>query len=204
MTDSTSDTQSDSGEPHSLTEVLDTFADAGEGDQVRVDDMLGSVADRSLGVLLALFGLVALIPVIGSIPGASIALGTLVLLAIANSLLGRGALRVPGFIGRREVQRDKLEAGVERARPWVRKVDAVLSQRLELLAVSRPARVVIALCAAALAVAMYPLAVVPFGVTAPAAGLLAFGLALMARDGFFALAGYALAAVTLWMGLTLV
>jgi hypothetical protein len=47
-----------------------------------------------------------------------------------------------------------------------------------------------------LAVRFYPLAFVRFGVTAPALGVLALGLGLMACDGVLVLVGYALAAVT--------
>jgi hypothetical protein len=43
---------------------------------------------------------------------------------------------------------------------------------------------------------MIPLAAVPWGVTFPAAGLVALGLAMMTRDGLAAALGYALAALT--------
>jgi hypothetical protein len=62
---------------------------------------------------------------------------------------------------------------------------------------SVPARRVILVACAVLALSMFPLALVPAGVTAPGVGLIAFGLALMGRDGLMAAVGYALAMISL-------
>lgn len=49
------------------------------------------------------------------------------------------------------------------------------------------------------ALTFYPLAFVPFGVNAPAAGVLAFGLGLMACDGLPVLIGHMASGVTAWV-----
>ena len=187
------------GEERSLTEVLDRLAEAGEGERVRVNDVLDIFSDRSLGVLLSLFGLIAAIPLIGAIPGVSILTGSLVLIAIARSTFGRGALHLPGALGGKTMDRNKFHEALEKARPAVGRIDRVLSRRLGFLTEGWLPRMVISVAAALLAVSMYPLALVPWGVQAPAAGLVAFGLALMARDGLFALFGYALSGLTLYL-----
>lgn len=187
------------GEEHSLSEVIDRLEEAGNEERVEVNDVLDIFSDRSLGVLLSLFGLIAAIPLIGAVPGVSILTGTMILLAIARSTFGRGALHLPEVVGSKYIEKSKFDKGLETARPAVEKVDKVLSRRITFLIDGRVQRLLLSLAAALLAVSMYPLALVPWGVQAPAAGIVAFGLALMARDGLFALFGYLLSGVTLYL-----
>lgn len=187
------------GEEHSLCAVLDRLSEAGRTGRVSINQVLDIFSDRSLGVLLSLFGLLAAIPVIGAIPGMSILTGSLILLAIARSTFGRGALHLPGRLGDREIEGERFRNAIEKARPYAEKIDRALRHRAAVLIDGRPQRAVLSLAAALLAVSMYPLALVPWGVQAPALGIVAFGLALMARDGAVALVGYTLAAITLYL-----
>jgi hypothetical protein len=52
-----------------------------------------------------------------------------------------------------------------------------------------------------LALSMYPLALVPWGVMAPAAGITVIGLGLLARDGVMIFAGLALTMLAGMLGL---
>jgi hypothetical protein len=61
------------------------------------------------------------------------------------------------------------------------------------------ARAVIKIAVAVLSLTMFPLAFVPWGVTVPAFAIVAFGLALIARDGVFALVGYVLLVTTAFL-----
>ncbi|MEX0922425.1 MAG: exopolysaccharide biosynthesis protein [Rhodovibrionaceae bacterium] len=197
--------QKNDGEEHSLSAVLDRLKQAGDGDgEVGVNDVLDIFSDRSLGVLLSLFGLLAAIPVIGAIPGMSILTGTLILLAIARSTFGRGALHLPAALDAKKIDRGKFQAAIDKTRPVVEKIDKVLKPRVLYIVEGRGQRLLLSLAAALLAISMYPLALVPWGVQAPAAGIVAFGLALMARDGLFAAFGYALAGLTLYLVLVFV
>lgn len=182
----------------SLDALLDELKQSGRAEAVSVGEVLELFQHRSLGVLIAFFGLVVVMPVIGDIPGAAILCATLTLAAIGQSLLGGGALRVPRAVARREIGRERLERAVEATRPWVRRVDRLLKPRLSVLVASRPARLALALAAAALALSLYPLAFVPFGANAPGAGLLALGLGLMAGDGLLVLLGYLLIGLTVY------
>lgn len=64
----------------------------------------------------------------------------------------------------------------------------------------------IAAIAILLSLTFYPLAIVPMGVSAPSAAIVLLSLALTARDGLLAAAGYLVAAasagllVYLWLG----
>lgn len=136
---------------------------------------------------------------IGDIAGMSILTGSLILLVIGQSMVGGGTLWMPDFVRRREISRDKFDRSLQKSRPWIGWVDGLLKPRLTALAAGRTKRWIIAAAAALLAVTFYPLAFVPFGVTAPALGVLALGLGLMACDGLLVLVGYVLAAVTAYI-----
>lgn len=180
----------------SIGDVLDRLKQADHGDDISVGDVLGALEDRSLGVIIAALGLLAALPVVGAIPGVSILIGLLVLIAVAQALRGRKGLWAPAFVRRRAMDDEDFDAAVERVRPYTDWVDRRLKPRVEALTRTEPARWTIIACAAVLAVSLVPLAVVPWGVQAPATGLVALGLALMTRDGAMALVGYGFAAAT--------
>lgn len=185
-----------------FTSVLEDLKGSGRAEGVSAGEVLEAFERRSLGVLLTVFGLIAVLPVIGDIPGASILLGTLILIAVAQSFIGGGALWMPGFVRRREIGRERFDRGIERARPWVAWVDHLLKPRLTALVAGRTQRWTVSVAAALLALTFYPLAFVPFGVNAPALGVLALGLGLMACDGLMVLLGYGCAGVTAYVLVT--
>ena len=182
-----------------LTDVLDDLKRSGRERAVSIEDVLRFFEHRSLGVLLTLFGLIAALPVIGDIPGVSMVLATLILIVIGQSFVGGGSLWMPGPIRRRELKRERFDRGIERARPVVRWVDRLLKPRLTGLVAGRAQRWIVSGAAAILAITFYPLAFVPFGVNAPAIGVVALGLGLMACDGLMVLLGYGAAAVTAYL-----
>lgn len=185
-----------------LSSVLDDLKESGREEVVSAGEVLELFERRSVGVLLTLFGLLAVLPVIGDVPGASIVIGTLILITIGQSLVGGGTLWMPDFVRRREIGRVRFDRIIEKARPWVTWVDRLLKPRLTTLVAGRTQRWTVSVAAALLAVTFYPLAFVPFGVNAPALGVLALGLGLMACDGLMVLLGYVCAAVTASMLLT--
>ena len=170
--------------------ILDHLKGASEGGKTTLGDVLDAFESRSLGAILAVLGIIALIPVIGAVPGASIVIGTLVLIAVGSRWLGDGSLWAPSFLRERGMDDEKFDRGVEKVRPWAQRIDAVLRERVSWAARPLPA----ALCAATLALLFYPMAVVPWGVMVPAGGVTLLGLGLIGKDGAFCLAGYALAA----------
>jgi len=184
---------------NSLEALLDDLGESGHGDGLSLDEILARFQHRSLGVLIALFGLIVVLPLIGDIPGMALLCATLTLVAIGQSVAGRGELWVPRAVGRRRIERRRLERGIEAARPWIRRIDRLLEPRLQPLVAGRPARWVATLAAALLALALYPLAFVPFGANAPGAGLLLLGLGLMVGDGLLVALGYGLIGVTAYV-----
>jgi hypothetical protein len=191
-------------EEDSLGALLDSLASLADGDRVSLGALVAAFEDRSGGVLVTLFGLIASIPIVGAIPGVSIATALLVLMVLAQEVRGRRGLALPGPVARLSMRGRALAGGVARTRRPVRWIDRHLGRRLGGLVETRPARAVLKLCTAALALSMLPLALVPGGVTPAAYGITAFGLAMIARDGLLALAGYGFAAATVATALWIV
>ena len=182
-----------------LEDVLDDFSQKVEEEGTSVGALVRAFEDRSLGAVLVLLAGILLIPFIGGIPGAPDVVATLMLIFIGQSWIGRRGVWVPEFIGKRELDRDKLDAAVDRARPWAKRIDGLLKSRLSGLIATRPARVAISILCAVLALSIYILGFVPFAMLPAAAAIFAFGLALMGRDGLLALIGYVFVAGTGWM-----
>lgn len=180
-----------------LADVLDRLKDKTDGDNVSVGDVMDAFEDRSFGAVVTVIGLVAAMPVIGAIPGMSILTGLLILLIVGQYLIGRDHPWIPSTLEARSIERDKLLSGVKKVRPYAKWVDGYVYPRLEWLVRGSAQRYIIAAIIGFLALTMYPLAFVPWGVQAPATAIVLFGVAMMGRDGVFAAVGYALTAVTL-------
>ena len=178
-----------------LTDVLDDLKVADSGGRTTVGDVLDAFENRSLGAILTVLGVVAAIPVIGGIPGMSILTGTLVLIAAGQSFIGRSSLWAPETIRKRGIDDDKFDRAIEKARPYAERVDKWLKPRLGFLAQNQA----VAICCVFLALTCYPMAVVLWGVTAPAAAVALLGLSLIGKDGIFALLGYAVTLLTLYL-----
>ncbi len=190
-------------EEHSLGAIMDSLADSEHGDKMELNDVLRAFDERSSGVLITMLGLIAALPVIGAIPGISMAVSALLFVVLAQSVFGGGSLRLPGRLGRISISRENFLKGLDKGRGLTDRIDRVMRPRLPALTQSAASRLTMKCATAILALAMFPLAIVPWGVTPPAFGIVAFGLTMIARDGVFALVGYALSAVTALMFLWL-
>jgi len=176
-----------------LEDIADELCDASGGDEVRIEEIVASFGRRSYGPLLLFPALIAVMPVIGALPGVTWSMAGLATLISFQFAINRERLWLPGPVAEASLPRHKLNRALERARPWFRRVDALFRPRLEIML--RPALSwVIALVCLALSLAMFPFSLIPGGVMAPglALALLAFGLT--AHDGLFLAIGLAASA----------
>ncbi len=184
----------------SLEGILNDLSTAAHGEEtVTVGGMLDAFKNRSLGVLLALFGALAMIPIIGGLPGAPLVLCAFILTAIGQSVFAQGGLWAPKRLRAVSLDTAKVEKAVGWAKPWAKRIDGIVKARLEYFASGPVAQGFIILCCALLALAFLPLSFIPWGVGLPAAAITGFGLALLGKDGLFALVGYAFVGGTIWM-----
>ena len=186
-------------QPENLTGVLDQLDENTHGDQVSIGDVIAAFDDRSFGALITAIGLVAAMPLVGAIPGVSIITGLLIVLVTAQYIVGLNAPYVPSLISERSIKEDTLKKGLEKSRPYAQWFDRYLKQRLTFVTGGPVRRRLIGVVVCLLAVTMVPLALVPWGVQAPATAIVLLGVALIARDGLIGSIGLALSALTAYL-----
>ncbi len=189
--------QSDSSDTKVLSDIIDQLENDTSGKEVSVGNVVEAFDDRSLGALCTVIGLIAATPIIGAIPGVSVISGVLIFLIAGQFVLGRTSPWLPPSLTKRSISRDELIKGTESARPYANWLDQYVKPRIQWLVGGIVQRRVIATGMCILALTMIPLALVPWGVLPPATAIVAFGVAMIGRDGFFAALGYILSAFTL-------
>lgn len=190
-------------QPKNLNELLDRFDEAAEDKKdVSLDDIMDAVGRRSFGPMLLLAGLVVSAPGVGDIPGVPTLLGLFVLIVAVQLLFGRDHFWLPKWLLNRSVSREKLKKMT--SSKWVRKpakfVDHLLKERLKIFT-GKKAAYAIAIVSSAMSLAMPLTELVPLSANGVGAGLVAFGVSLIARDGLMALIGYLIAALTLTLAI---
>lgn len=172
--------------------VIDDIEGATGDGEARLGDLLDSFEDRSLGAILLIFGVLTATPIIGAVPGLPDLAALVVVIAIGHSFVGGSQhFWAPETLRERTFDAARVDRALARIRPIGRYVDGwVVNDRLAFLAASWPARMTIALVSAGLALLVGLLSFVPFAVVPPALAWALLGVALMGRDGVFALAGY--------------
>lgn len=178
-----------SDEPHNLEQLLDRIEEAAEEeDPVTLGEILDFVGRRSFGPLLLVTGIATLAPVIGDIPGVPVILGLIVILVAVQMLFRRDHFWMPNWLLKQSVAREKLCKAIGWFRRPARFVDRFLRQRLTFFTKGAMVYVIAILCIA-IAAAMPVMEFVPFSVNLAGLALTAFGLSIIAHDGFLALFG---------------
>lgn len=186
--------------PQGLCEILDRLADTAkdaDGQQTSVQQILEEFGNRTYGPLLLVPGLLALLPIVGAIPGVSMATAALIMLVGLQMIFRQRGIWLPKRLREVSISQEKLQTAVDTSRPYVAWIDKLTQPRLEVLTRS-PLSYGIALLCVSLAATMFPLAFVPFGVAPPAAAIVLLALGLTAHDGLLVLLGTALCAGSGW------
>lgn len=184
-------------EGKSLTDIVEQITHAGSSEAaVTVGEILESVGQSSFGPMLLVPGLVVLSPLSG-IPGLP-TLGAIIVLLIAGQLLlGRRCFWVPDFIRRRSISRERMVSAGRFLMPVARFMDRLVKPRLTFLT-RKPFDYTIAIACVLLALVMPPLEAILFANSLTAAAISAYGLGLVASDGFLVLLASALTAASFW------
>jgi len=174
-----------------LQSVLDQIETAMEGsDSVDLKTVVEAFGNRSFGPIMVLCGLCMMTP-LGAIPGIPPAFGVIVIVFALQLLFRRKTPWMPEVLRRVKIPSDKLSKVQAKLRPILAKIDGIIRPRLQ-WAATGPMQVVISIVAIILSLSFFPLGMVPFGVVAPAAIVLLFGLGITARDGVLTLLGLSL------------
>lgn len=168
----------------------------GDGRVVSVGDILTAAGTRTFGPVVVVAGLVVLAPLIGDIPGVPTLMGFLVLLTVGQRLFHQRHIRLPRWLRDRKVPRDKLHTGLRWLQKPARLLDKVTRPRLTVL-MDGGGNLLLAVACLVVALALPLMEVVPFSANGGGLALMAFGLAMIARDGVVAIIALLLTGGTL-------
>lgn len=170
-------------------------ATEGDGKDVTVGEILTAAGTRSFGPVVVVAGLVVLAPLIGDIPGVPTLMGLLIVLTVGQRLFHRRHIWLPRWLSERKVPRDKLHTGLRWMHKPARFLDRFTKPRLTVL-MNGGGNLLLALSCLVVALALPLMEVVPFSANGGGLALMAFGLAMIARDGLVAIFALALAGGT--------
>jgi len=189
---------------HDLEDVIDHIIEccirSGPLHQGRVcvSDLMDAIGERSFGPLLLVPSLIAVSPV-GAIPGLPAITSVVIVLVSAQILVRHEHVWIPGWLARRSIDAGKMEKGLTKFKPVARFVDHMLLPRLPWLT-RRPFFYGIALLCLLIGLVTPILELVPLGGIPPNAAVVAFSLAIVARDGVWALLAFAFTIATIaWL-----
>ncbi|MEY4965025.1 MAG: putative exopolysaccharide synthesis protein [Pseudomonadota bacterium] len=189
---------------HDLEDVIDHVIDCcvqsgpAHSGRVSVADLMDAIGERSFGPLLLVPSLIAVSPV-GAIPGLPAITSVVIVLVAAAILLHADHVWIPGWLAGRSIDAGKMERGLQKFRPVARFIDHLLRPRMAWLT-----RGVffygIALLCLLIGLVTPILELVPLGGIPPNAAVVAFSLAIIARDGVWALLAFAFTIATIaWL-----
>ncbi|WP_158583579.1 exopolysaccharide biosynthesis protein [Salinisphaera sp. Q1T1-3] len=170
-----------------LTELLESLQQAGEGDQISIDEVLKTVGERGYAPLTLILSLLATLPT-GAVPGVPTVCGVCIALVSLQLVFGKRYPWLPARLRRMAISRSRYVRVAERTMPWTRRLDKLVKPRLEQL-VGGIATRLIGVLFVIFAACMPPLELIPFAAAAPGVGIALISLGLAGRDGLWVLLG---------------
>jgi len=170
---------------HALSDLLDELEGTVEGDSVRVEEVIDALGHSSFASLMLVFSLICTSPA-SAIPGVTALLALMVFILVAQMMVGRESLWLPGFITRRRMSSDKLCKGIKWLRKPVRFVERFLKPRFTWF-FHRPWIWVPLILVMALTLFMPFMEFVPTSGSIASAVIALFAASLLTRDGVLAL-----------------
>lgn len=158
--------------------------------RITVGELMESFDGRAMGALLLIFSLICVLPLP---PGGTTIFGAPLMLLAPQLMIGSGAPWLPAAMCARSIATSDLARNLPRAVRWLRWIEAISRPRLLFLFGRWGQRAIGLVCTVLALVLILP---IPLGNMLPAAAVSVLALALVQRDGYLALAGYALAALS--------
>lgn len=179
---------------HRLSDLIADIAAEAEaaGGSTTLGAFVERLGDRAFAALLFICGMLNVIAL--GIPGISTILGAPMMVAAVQVMIGRDSLWLPKVIARRPMANAELAKLCLRVRPWILRAERFLQPRAEFLAAGTAERVIGALCLLLSVLIFLP---IPLGNALPGLAIAFYALAILERDGAFALLGLVVTIVAL-------
>ena len=174
-----------------ISDRLDHLVAEAPDQGVTLDWIMDHLSERAFGLFLLILALPCCIPFLYGIPQ----IVSLPLMFISAQIaLGRRAPWLPKKLGAREVSKPGLITLAQRARPWLRRIEAISHPRLSVLTHAPADRLVGLALVLFSASIMVPL---PATNTVPGFAVVVVAMGLLERDGILVLLGMILG--TAWI-----
>ncbi len=180
------------GDAIAISDRLTQLAQDAPEAEVRLDWILGQLHERAFGVFLMVLALPCCIPFLYGVPQV---VSLPLMFVAAQILLGRAAPWMPARLGARTVSKASLTNLADRARPWLRRIEAISRPRLSALTRKPLDQAVGAALVLFSASILVPL---PGTNTVPGIAVVIVSMGLVQRDGILVLLGGVLG--TAWIG----
>lgn len=165
-----------------LTATLEAIRDDTEqGESISVKELMTALNSRGYGPLLIGPALITVLPT-GAIPGVPAISALLIIFVSIQILFKKQQPWIPKRFKNTTFSRKKFVSGLEKVKPYTKKVDSFFYPRLQFL-VRHEIQPFIALLCIFMSVCIIILGWIPFLAMLPASGILLLGLGLSAKDG---------------------
>ncbi len=158
----------------------------GEGEKVTFGELTEALHGRAFGMAALILALPACVPMP---PGVPTVVGLAIAIVAVQMVMGRDKLWLPPFIAKRTLPREWLLGALEKARPWLEKIEKFAQPRLLFLTGAMGSRAVGAVLLFLAGMLILPIPFIGNFPLAMAAAVLSLGLT--ERDGRLVLAGVA-------------
>lgn len=172
----------------SASDVLEGVVNNNTADRISLFDIRDSLHERGFGLLLIIFTLPCAIP----LPGITAIIGFPLIIFSVQMILGFDSPWLPKWVGQQAIKRSTLATMIEKASPYLRKVERLLRVRLSFASSATGEKVIGIFCfICAVAIALP----IPLGNAVPALGILIMSLGLLSRDGIIIILGMIIAVI---------
>jgi hypothetical protein len=180
---------------YNLEQLLDRIEKAANGrNLVSLEVIIKEIGSRSFGPLMLMVGIILASPLSG-IPGMPTTMGLFILLVSVQLLFRRESFWLPRWLLKRSVEQKKLHKALAWLRPPASFIDRWIRPRLTFF-IRGISIYFIAFICFIIAIGLPVMELVPFSATTAGAILAAFGLSMIAHDGFLALLAFILTIMT--------
>lgn len=182
-----------------MSDLVGNLAHEWPHDRVSLGDLILALGQRGYGVLIVLFALPNMLPIY--IPGLSPIFGIPLMILCAQLAWGLPTPRLPAVMTRQSIKRADLRLMVERALPWLRRVERWVRPRPSIVTSRNGERLIGAYGVLLCCIIVIPL---PFTNGPPSLACLIMAIGVMEEDTVTILAGAAFGIAAIILGLSII
>jgi hypothetical protein len=174
--------------PHDSRQISEVLADLGkngDGERVKLGDIISALGDRAFSVSMLILALPNAVG-LGTIPGLSTVFGLPQLVLALQMTIGMERPWLPRWLLDKSIARKDFDLMITRSMPYLVKIEKVLRPRIPALSSFMAERILGAVFVGLAVVVSLP---IPLGNQPPAVGIALISLGLIERDGLFIILG---------------